>query len=131
MAICVEDEWNGWDGDTIVELSDGTYWRQVEYHYEYRYAYRPKAEMRDGRLFVAGMSRGIRVQRISPTVSTVRGEWNGWDGQTVVELDNGQIWQQAAYHYEYKYSYRPGVIIDGNEMQVAGMSKPVKVRRAN
>ena len=41
MRRQIEDEWNGWDGDTIVRLTDGSVWRQEEYHYEYRYAYRP------------------------------------------------------------------------------------------
>lgn len=28
----IEDEWEGWDGDTIVKLTDGLVWRQEEYH---------------------------------------------------------------------------------------------------
>ena len=30
----IENEWQGWDGDTIVKLLDGSVWRQDEYHYE-------------------------------------------------------------------------------------------------
>lgn len=41
MRQHVENDWTGWDGDTIVRLTDGSVWRQEEYHYEYRYAYRP------------------------------------------------------------------------------------------
>lgn len=64
MRKQVEDEWNGWDGDTIVRLSDGSVWRQEEYHYEYRYAYRPHVTLSNNIMHVEGMSRGIRVRRI-------------------------------------------------------------------
>jgi len=40
MTLQVDDDWEGWDGDTIVKLSNGSVWRQEEYHYEYAYAYR-------------------------------------------------------------------------------------------
>lgn len=59
----------------------------------------------------------------------VKGAWTGWDGKTVVELTDGSKWAQAQYHYEYRYIYRPEVILDRNMMMVAGMSKPIRVRR--
>jgi hypothetical protein len=64
MRKQVEDQWNGWDGDTVVQLTDGCVWRQEEYHYEYRYAYRPYATLSNNTMHVDGMSRGIRVRRI-------------------------------------------------------------------
>lgn len=60
----VEDEWEGWEGDTIVKLTDGSVWRQEEYHYEYRYAYRPRVTLSGNTMFVEGMSRGVRVSRL-------------------------------------------------------------------
>ena len=30
-------------GKTFVEMTDGSKWKQAEYHYEYHYAYRPEA----------------------------------------------------------------------------------------
>ncbi|MCQ1766787.1 hypothetical protein NOJ28_14695 [Neorhizobium galegae] len=60
----VEDEWNGWDGDTVVKLTDGSIWRQEEYHYEYRYSYRPQVRITGNMMHVDGMSRAIRVRRI-------------------------------------------------------------------
>lgn len=64
MRKQVEDEWSGWDGDTIVRLTDGSVWRQEQYHYEYRYAYRPYVTLENNVMHVDGMSRGIRVRRI-------------------------------------------------------------------
>jgi hypothetical protein len=64
MRKQVEDDWEGWDGDTVVRLTDGSVWRQAEYHYEYRYAYRPELILDGDRMHVDGMSRGVRVRRI-------------------------------------------------------------------
>lgn len=37
----------------------------------------------------------------SPDVieSRIEGEFEGWDGDTIFELENGQIWQQSSYAY--------------------------------
>ena len=61
--------------------------------------------------------------------SKIDGEWYGWDGDTIVRLTNGSVWRQMQYYYRYQYKYRPEVIIDGNQMLVAGMPKAVRVRR--
>src|SRR4051794_22219483 len=37
----------------------------------------------------------------------VLGEFTGWNGSSVFQLTNGQVWQQATYDYEYHYAYRP------------------------
>ena len=63
MRKQIEDSWEGWDGDTVVELTDGSVWRE-EYHYEYHYAYRPYVTMSGDLMHVEGISRGIRVRRI-------------------------------------------------------------------
>lgn len=60
---------------------------------------------------------------------SVEGSWNGWDGETIVELTNGSVWKQAQYHYEYRYSYRPKATVTGGQMQVDGMSRAIPVRR--
>ena len=64
MTLCVKGSWSGWKGRTVVELTDGSRWKQAEYHYEYQYAYRPAAVVVDGEMFVAGMSRAVRVRRV-------------------------------------------------------------------
>lgn len=65
MALHIEGSWEGWSGDTIVELTDGSVWRQEEYHYEYRYAYRPTVAIASGKMLVEGMRKAIRVRRIA------------------------------------------------------------------
>jgi hypothetical protein len=61
--------------------------------------------------------------------SRIEGEWTGWDGDTVVTLVDGSVWQQDEYYYRYQYKYRPEVTVDGNKMQVDGMPKAIRVGR--
>jgi hypothetical protein len=64
MILTVDGSWRGWSGDTIVQMTDGSIWRQDEYHSEYYYAYRPTATITDGRMHVNGMTRAVRVRRL-------------------------------------------------------------------
>jgi hypothetical protein len=43
--------------------------------------------------------------------SQIQGDFNGWEGETIIRLTNGQIWQQSSYHYEYHYAFMPKVLI--------------------
>jgi hypothetical protein len=71
---------------------------------------------------------------VSGVVDTyIDGEFTGWDGETVFRLQNGQIWQQAAYAYTYSYAYSPRVLIyaagSGWHMQVEGVTDTIQVQR--
>ena len=126
----MESDWNGWSGETIVELSDGTIWQQDEYIYEYHYAYRPAVSIADGVMSVNGMSRPVKVRALPTDVRrTVVGAWNGWDGETIVEFTDGTRWEQAEYLYEYRYAYRPQAFLVDDTVLIQDMSKPVRVRR--
>jgi hypothetical protein len=60
-TMTVKGAWKGWDGKTFVEMTDGSKWKQAEYHY----AYRPEATVtNDGLMLVDGMSRAARVRRV-------------------------------------------------------------------
>ena len=65
--------------------------------------------------------------------SQIDGEFEGWEGETVVKLMNGQIWMQTEYHYEYHYAYMPDVLIyqsgGGWKMKVEGTDKAVRVEQ--
>lgn len=65
MTLYVDGSWEGWSGDTIVRLTDGSVWRQDEYHYEYHYAYRPAVSVSNGKMLVKGMRKPIRVRRLT------------------------------------------------------------------
>lgn len=64
----------------------------------------------------------------------IEGDFEGWEGDTIFILTNGQIWQQVSYDYEYHYAYRPEVtIVKMNDnrymMIVEGMDEKVYVER--
>ncbi|MBA7629659.1 hypothetical protein ES703_37162 [subsurface metagenome] len=65
--------------------------------------------------------------------SHINGVFEGWDGDTIFELRNGQIWQQASYSYTYHYAFSPEVFIysanGGYKMIVDGVSETIYVRR--
>ncbi|MDT8067190.1 MAG: hypothetical protein ROO76_03390 [Terriglobia bacterium] len=70
----------------------------------------------------------------SPAVeSNITGDFEGWEGETVFKLDNGQIWEQAEYSYMYSYSYRPEVTIyetsSGCRMKVEDENETILVKR--
>jgi hypothetical protein len=101
-----------------------------EYGYLYRSALTPNGKY-DVPAFVPPaqpvLSEGVIESRID-------GDFNGWEGETVYKLQNGQIWQQADYQYHYHYAYSPVVLIYGSggsyKMKVDGDSgTSVTVRR--
>lgn len=63
----------------------------------------------------------------------IDGDFNGWEGETIIRLTNGQIWQQTSYHYEYHYAFMPKVLIyktgSGFEAKVDGTDEAVNVTR--
>jgi hypothetical protein len=65
--------------------------------------------------------------------TTLAGEFNGWEGETIFKLSNGQIWEQAEYDYMYSYSYMPEVTIypttTGCKLKVEDENETVLVKR--
>jgi len=79
----------------------------------------------------AASSSGGRCANVIET--QIDGDFEGWDGETVFRLANGQIWQQAEYAYMYHYAYRPEVMIfpssGGCKMKIEGVSDSILVKR--
>src|SRR4030042_7092499 len=65
--------------------------------------------------------------------SQIDGDFEGWEGETIVKMMNGQIWQQTEYYYHYHYAFMPDVLIyksgSGYKMKVDGVEKAVGVIR--
>lgn len=89
-----------------------------------------------------GATTGLRlsISSDSPSVtnyenveSSIDGHFEGWDGDTVFELENGQVWQQTSYDYTYHYAYDPDVLIyDDNgawKLSVEGVDDVITVER--
>lgn len=72
-----------------------------------------------------------------PTPSIIEGEidgdFEGWEGETIVKLYNGQIWQQTEYYYHYHYAFMPKALVfksgSGYKMWVEGIKKAIGVER--
>jgi hypothetical protein len=65
--------------------------------------------------------------------SRISGNFEGWDGDTILKLENGQVWQQVTYAYTYHYAYRPEVWIikthGAYKMKVDGVAGSIFVKR--
>jgi len=84
---------------------------------------------------LSGSGPGDKSPTPTATVveSRIDGEFQGWDGETIFKLQNGQIWQQSAYAYTYHYAYAPKVTIFRSgglqKMQVDGVRGTIYVTR--
>lgn len=130
----IDGDFEGFDDEMIFTLEDGTHWYQSSYKYAYHYAYCPRAKIYEKGstriIVVDGFNDYAEVQETSAIKSRIINDFKGWTGDTVFELENGQIWKQDKYQYKYFYAHRPRVIIvkigSKHIMQVKGRSIRVK-----
>ena len=65
----------------------------------------------------------------------IDGDFEGWEGETIFKMMNGQIWQQSSYAYMYHHAYSPEVIIyetsRGYMMKVDGVEETINVIKLN
>jgi hypothetical protein len=132
----ISDSFEGFDDAMLFQLYNGQFWIQKEYKYWYHYAYMPRVSIYlysgSNYLTIDGQAEFVAVDQLTDVLErTIISDFNGWSGDTIFELDNGQIWKQDAYAYHYSYSYRPKAIIYksgyGFKMIVNGSS--IKVKR--
>ncbi len=61
------------------------------------------------------------------------GAFDGYDGDKIFTLANGEKWQQSRYKYKYKYAYRPSVKLwkDGSKhyLEFDCMDEMIEVKR--
>jgi hypothetical protein len=125
----------------VFRLDDGSIW-EIKYEYEYLYEYTPDVVIcpDKGQLLIKGKSLDVVAITRAGSASAgqviesrIDGTFNGWSGETIFKLTNGQIWQQSSYAYTYSYKYRPEVLIypvaGGYELQVEGVDGRIKVTR--
>lgn len=84
-----------------------------------------------------GDRRGFRDFRGEPTTiaARIKGTFNGWNGETVFELDNGMIWKQAEQDkLGVRARENPDITIEPGflgawYLNVPGINKRLRVRR--
>ncbi len=64
------------------------------------------------KLIIEDFDEPIICKKIKNVIETrIDGEFEGWEGETIFKMINGQIWQQSSYDYKYHYAYNPEVLI--------------------
>ncbi|MEW6238380.1 MAG: hypothetical protein AB1656_23595 [Candidatus Omnitrophota bacterium] len=90
------------------------------------------------RLIATGYESIGDTSQIAPSIpsvieSKIDGDFEGWEGETIVKLMNGQIWQQSEYYYHYHYAFMPDVLIYKSgarwKMKVEGVDRAVGVQQ--
>lgn len=131
----------GNDGE-IFTLSNGII-GEVKHEYEYMYEYYPSVLVcpSKNQLIISGKTLNIQLiqnkKQIHETStlieSQIDGEFEGFEGETIIKLINGQIWQQTEYYYHYHYAYSPSINIfklsSGYKIKVDGVEKLIGVKR--
>lgn len=61
----------------------------------------------------------------------IEGDFDGWVGDTVFRLQNGQVWQQTSPSAHYLFAIAPKVVISPapHRMRVDGLTAEISVRR--
>lgn len=115
------------------------YYRLVRYDAEFGYLKEPEPEVElDPEVEVASIS-GSRASPSSLAGAThhiesrIKGNFEGWTGKTLFQLQNGEIWQQTDGRVRKTTAYSPRVTLMRRgfdyEMQVDGVSGTIMVRR--
>jgi hypothetical protein len=133
----IDGDFEGWDGDTLFALSNGQFWQQASMSLLLHLALSPRVTIcpvaGGYEMWVEGVDKSIYVTPLTCMKTCIEGSFEGWDGDTVFNLCNGQTWQQASYSYTYHYAYRPDAFIcavgGGYKMWVEGIDKSVYVVR--
>jgi len=79
--------------------------------------------------------RGLEGRDHSTIVSRLVGEFDGWDGETIFELENGMVWQQVETdHLSTKKMVNPVVTIKSGmfsswRLSVENYNKSIQVKR--
>jgi len=132
----IDGEFEGWTGETVFKLQNGQYWQQVSYAYRYHYAFSPAVRIvsENGRymMHVDGVDASLAVELADVVVdSQIVSNFDGWDGDTIFELANGQVWQQSGAGVAVHVAVRPRAFIYREpatlRMQVQGIDKSVPV----
>lgn len=130
--------------DEVFKLTDESLWK-VNSAYEYMYEYHPNITICPANNFMLINGKKIDLIPLSTATtkkttkhsgyleSRISGDFNGFDGQTIFKLTNGQIWQQSEYWYHYHYAYSPAVLIYSDngqyKIKVDGIDKSIGIHR--
>lgn len=127
----IDGDFSGFDNDILFPLQNGQYWIQTNYKHWYKKLHNPEIKIYKyngtNYLMVDGQTEFIDVDQVMDVIEDIIiNDFSGWSGDTIFELNNGQIWKQDEYSYRYHHAYRPKALIYstgiGHKMIVEGES---------
>jgi hypothetical protein len=132
----IDGNFEGFNDSKLFPLYNKQYWLQKRYKYWYHYSYMAQITIYgyQNRFYLTkdGKDKCVEVQRLHNVIkATVINDFNGWSGDTIFELDNGQVWKQDEYDYDYNYSHRPTALIysDGYSFRIHVEGKSIEVKQ--
>lgn len=134
----IDGQFDGWYGETVFPLQNRQYWQQAIYAYRYHYAYSPAVRIvcdsSECQMHVDGIDEAVVVKQADVVVdSQIVSQFDGWDGDTIFELLNGQVWQQSGPGIAVSVAVQPRALIFSVggffKLQVARVSSNVQVER--
>lgn len=139
ITTCINGTFDGWSGGTVFELCNGQIWEQTDFGIHIAIKINPAVTIIEsggyGTMTIDSSGKSVQVQEVTNFMkSCIDGMFEGWSGDTIFELCNGQTWQQTSYNYKYSYKYGPLVLIyesvfGGIRMKVDGISETISVVR--
>ena len=61
----IDGECEGFNGESVFAMTDGSVYRQTQYYYRYRYQYRPKVTLiNDREIVLPRIDKVVRVERL-------------------------------------------------------------------
>ena len=138
LHTSIDGEFNGWAGETVFKLSNGQLWEQTEFDLYVTARISPSVTLTSNgglvTLTVDSSGESVEVQQITKFYETcILNDFNGWRGDTIFEMCNGDVWQQSSLgHHTTNVSSPPNVIIYDSgfrrfKMQVEGTRKTISV----
>jgi len=132
----------------IMQTKSGNIYEVNDYVYLYEYLYNPDVlVLRKGeeyKLYIDGVKEKLLCRKLNDAKNNVKqnksviqsqisGNFEGFKGDSIFKLTNGQVWKQTQYYYYYFYYYMPSVMIymtgSGYKMKVEGIDESVGVER--
>ena len=130
----------------IFKTKSANVYEVISYAYEYVYEFNPDVLVLNNgdlyKLIIDGFDEPLECRKLnsgeelsseSVIESHIDGDFEGFEGETIIKLMNGQVWQQVEYYYCYHYGFMLPVLIyksgQGFKMKVEGIDKAVGVIR--
>ena len=104
------------NGGEIIQLDDGSYWKEVGYQYLFLNEYSPSVTIcpEQGTLALGDNSFPVAAVECRKAVMQEPTPFKGNGGELIV-LNDGTLWKDTSYQYLYLDEYHPSVVICPDE----------------